>query len=110
MRKLTTRYAQLNKYRSLWSELSEWRRSLPSYLDWAKYNSALSTHVYLKMQRPFLETHFQCLIMNVSGSIAHLDPSMLAKYQSIWDGGDANAETLQAAERVRQIIDETGVE
>jgi len=109
MRKLTTRYAQLNKYRSLWSDLAEWRRSLPSYLDWTKYNSALSTHVYLKMQRPFLETQFQCLMMKVSWSIAHLDPLMLAKFQSIWDVGDANAETLQAAERVLQIIDETGV-
>ena len=48
-------------------------------------------------------------MMKVSWSIAHLDPLMLAKFQSIWDVGDANAETLRAAERVLQIIDETGV-
>jgi hypothetical protein len=108
MKYATTRFAQLAKFRTIWTALSEWRTTLPPYLDWTRYNSALSTHVYLKVQRPFLETQFQCVKMKVSWSIAHLDPLMMAKFQSIWDVGDANAETLQAGQRVLQIIEENG--
>jgi hypothetical protein len=108
MKHKTTRYAQLSKYRDLWSKLADWRATLPVYLDWTKYNSALATHVYLRMQRPYLETQFQCLKMKVSWSIAHLDPLLMMKFQSIWDVGDANDETLQAGQRVLTIIDENG--
>lgn len=109
MKTITTRYAQLAKYRDIWSQLADWRGSLPVYLDWTKYNSALATHVYLRMQRPYLETQFQCLKMKVSWSIAHLDPLLMVKFQSIWDVGDANKETLEAGQRVLKIIDENGV-
>jgi hypothetical protein len=105
----TTRYAQLAKYRDLSAQLSEWRGSLPVYLDWSKYNSALARHIYLRMQRPYLETQFQCLRMKVSWSIAHLDPLLIVKFQSIWDASDANAKALEAGQRVLKIIDENGV-
>src|SRR5437762_11890793 len=108
MKGTRTRYAQLAKYRDIWASLAEWRGSLPVYLDWTKYNSALATHVYLRMQRPYLETQFQSLKMKVSWSIAHLDPLLMLKFQSIWDVGDANAETLQAGQCVLKIIDENG--
>src|SRR5947207_2285954 len=108
MKGTRTRYAQLAKYRDIWASLAEWRGTLPAYLDWTKYNSALATHVYLRMQRPYLETQFQCLKMKVSWSIAHLDPLLMIKFQSIWDVGDANAETLEAGQRVLKIIDENG--
>ena len=32
----------------------------------------------------------------------------MIKFQSIWDVGDANAETLEAGQRVLKIIDENG--
>ena len=108
MRSSTTRYAQLSKYRTLWAALSDWQGTLPLYLDWTKHNSALSTHVYLKLQRPFIETQFECIRMKLNWSIAHLDPLLMVKFQSLWDVGDAKAECLQAGQRVLAIIDEIG--
>lgn len=105
-----TRYEQLAKYRNIWTALTEWRANIPVYLDWTKPNSALSAHVYLKMQRPFLEAQFQCLKMKLSLSIAHLDPLLLVKFQSIWDVGDANAEAFHAGKQVLKIVEEYGIE
>lgn len=108
MKVARTRAAQLVKYRDIWARLEEWHGTLPAYLDWTKYNSTLTSRVYLRMQRPYLETQFQCLKMKVSWSIAHLDPLLMVKFQLIWDIKDAYATTLKAAQCVLKIIDENG--
>lgn len=50
------------------------------------YNNA-SPHFYLRIRHPHLETQFQSLKMKISRSIAHLDPLLMLKLQSIWDVG-----------------------
>lgn len=47
--------------------------------------------------------------MKLFWSIAHLDPLLMVKFQSLWDVSDAKQECIQAGQRVLAIIDEVGI-
>jgi hypothetical protein len=81
---------------------------LPAYLDWDKPNKGLSSHSYLKLQRPYLETQFWCVRMKLCLSIAHLDPVLMARFQSIWDMNvNIYEEALKACQNALKVIKQT---
>jgi hypothetical protein len=99
-----TRYAQLGKFREIQKQLSAWERKVPGFLDWRKPASDRSSRAWLKLQRSYLESQYQCILMKISWSTASLDPSLMAKLQSMWEGGDPYADARVAARRVLAIV------
>jgi hypothetical protein len=79
-------------------------------LDWKTPSSGLSSRSYLALQRALLETHYWCIKMKLSWSVAHLDSMLMAKFQSLWDVGNTREQTFKAGERVIKIVEETGLE
>jgi len=99
-----TRYAQLGKFREIQKQLNAWERKVPGFLDWRKPASERLARTWLKLQRSYLESQYQCIVMKISWSTASLDPSLMAKLQSMWEGGDPYADARVAASRVLDIV------
>lgn len=104
---MTTRFGQMGKFRAIWDTLTIWRKDVPAFLDWDKRNSALSYHV--RQQRPFLEMQYRCIETRLNLAIAHLKPLLISE-PSTWEIGNAYGDSIRAAQRILDIVEESGSE
>jgi len=104
---ITTRYGQMGKFRAICDTLTIWRKNVPAFLDWDKRNSALSHHV--RQQRPFLEMQYRSIETRLNLAIAHLEPLLISK-PSTWEIGNAYGDSVRAARRILDIVEESGLD
>ena len=62
------------------------------------------------MQRALLETHYLCIKVKVSWSLAHLDSMLMPRFQSQLFVGNIHEEIFKAGERVIKVVEETGLD
>lgn len=108
--KSTTRKRQTEIYKSIRTELEDWKSKLPAFLNWEKPSTGLSARSYLAMQRALLETRYLCIKVKVSWSVAHLDSLLVPRFQSHWYPGNIHEEIFKAGERVIKVVEEIGLD
>jgi len=101
------RYGQLAKFREIQEKVVAWERNIPSFLDWKNTVNDRPPRNWMRLQRDYLESQYQCILMKISWSTASLGPVLIAKLQSIWENGDPYAEARNAAKRVLDIAKES---
>lgn len=81
-------------------------------MDWKTPRTGLSARSYLANQRALLESHYLCIKIKLSWTVANLDSMLLERFRSLWGVGDAGnvfEQTFKAGERVIRIVEETGL-
>lgn len=89
----------LSKHKDLLEQLNQWEQIVPSFLHWEKQPNSYSP-TWIKMQRAYLQSQYDCIGMKLNCSIAHLEPIMNDRYTKLEEVENPYALAHKAASRV----------